>query len=446
MFYNLKTDSNTKDMLFIPKEIYDKFTFLNNKSNIIVSAGAIECNVVLSLAPDLQKDCIVLSENISNLLSIPLDISYQIIVTENKISLGPIIGLLFAKHDSKLNEQELNNALVYTLLYSEFRGLLFIFSSESINFTTKTVEGFYFKPDLYEGKVTWIKRTLPIPDVVYRRVGLPSKFKKDLKKLTHNNVFNSYYFDKWEFYNMISKYNNTLEYIPYTKLLKSVSDIEDTFKKFNTLYLKPSDGSLASGLIRIEKHTHSYHIKRKHDDSTTIIDTQEDFLKFTNEISSRKYLIQQAVDSIKIDERYIDFRVIMQKNENLSWQCTGIISCVGKKNGICSNYQSHGYTLNFKDMMKKLGFEKEKFIFKKQEEIIRACTDICKILDLSEENYGDLGIDIMLDNDLKIWIIEINKRHDHSMPLSIKDNQMYFQVKSNPIKYAVGLSNFSFYV
>ena len=67
------------------------------------------------------------------------------------------------------------------------------------------------------------------------------------------------------------------------------------------------------------------------------------------------------------------------------------------------------------------------------------------MLDLRKGNYGDLGFDVMIDEQLKIWILEVNKRHYHSVPLWINDVQTYYEVKAKPIKYATALAGFEVY-
>ncbi|UTW69328.1 hypothetical protein KHA80_21040 [Anaerobacillus sp. HL2] len=43
-------------------------------------------------------------------------------------------------------------------------------------------------------------------------------------------------------------------------------------------------------------------------------------------------------------------------------------------------------------------------------------------------NYGDLGVDVIVDINQKVWILEVNKLHDHKYPLyALEDEQMYLK-------------------
>ncbi|QGU95878.1 hypothetical protein GOM49_12955 [Clostridium bovifaecis] len=320
---------------------------------------------------------------------------------------------------------------------------MYIFSTEDIDFGSKTVKGLYFNPKMINESDAWKEGIFPLSNAIYRRVGLSTKEMSKLRQFTNNGLFNSRYFDKLEFWNLVHDKNLVNEHVPKTKFISSLNEVEDMFLEFNSLYLKPTDDSMAGGLIKVEKIKDCYYTKKPFDDNSAIFKSKDELNKFIQDIiSTRKYLVQQSIKSLQIDNRPADFRVIMQKDNTLKWRCTGIICRIGKENGICSNFRSYGYAVTFEELFEKLKLLNQKEIFKKRQELVNVCMKFCKILDSTDDNYGDLGIDAIIDEDLKIWIIEINKRQDHRIPLSIKDEQMYLATKNTPIKYAVGLSGF----
>jgi hypothetical protein len=138
----------------------------------------------------------------------------------------------------------------------------------------------------------------------------------------------------------------------------------------------------------------------------------------------------------------MDFRVIMQKDYTKEWMCTGIISFTGIEGDICSN--SGGELLFEYALEGRLKLSRESTFIIKQN-MIDICKKICKILDSSGENYGDLGFDVVLDKNLRVWVLEVNKRQYHSTPLWVGDIQTFYAVKTNPIKYAAALGGFTIY-
>lgn len=443
MFYKIVMKSASKNIINVPVDLLKNNNNLLSETRITIYFGGRKSTVDIASDSDLQGNIIQLSEDVAKDLCIPCDMDYQVMIMKDGIRIGPVIGLLLRKYKKYVNVKTADKFLEYTLMYPKFQGLLYIFSEEGIDSTSNTIEGIYLKPDISNNKILWEKAILPYPSAIYRRITLPKAKRDFLKDITNNNMFNSYFFDKWEFWQLISSYNQIKDNIPDTCLLGSLDTLDDMLNKHKIVYLKIVNASLADGLIRAWKEEDRYYFKGKYDGNPKGLEREEAEL-FLKELDD-SYLIQQGIECLKYNERYLDFRVIMQKDHTKLWNCTGIIASFGMKGGICSNYEDFGYSLSFEKALTKILDCDKEFIFKKRQEVIRNCKIICEFLDLTKENYGDLGIDVAIDVDLNVWILEINKRHYHTMPLSINDVQMYNDVKTNPIKYALALSGFPDY-
>jgi len=80
----------------------------------------------------------------------------------------------------------------------------------------------------------------------------------------------------------------------------------------------------------------------------------------------------------------------------------------------------------------------------KENEMIRICTEACLIIERAYGHFGDVGIDVVVDENLKIWILEINKSHQHDIAryLQKDDPNMYNKLVSMPLEYAKALAGF----
>lgn len=441
MYYRLLVDSNSNNTIFINNADMNFINLnLTNETTLYAGSRNVKCKVIYE--KNINKKYLKISKDIFDFLSIPSNLNYQIIVSKDGIRIGPVIGLLLNSDFSSLINNKITSIKEYSVLYPIFKGLFYVFSSDEININKNLIRGYYLNLDETTGISSWEEGHFPYPNVVYRRIGLSEDKLKHLKKNTSNNIFNSYYFNKLQFWNMIKNNDDLINYVPKTKVLSSFEVLDQMLSDFSSVYLKLADGSMGLGLMKFIKKGNNYYVHDLLASSPTLFNSKDEAVIFINKLIKKNlYLIQQPINSLKIDNRCTHLRVIMQKDNSLNWQCTGIISCIGKDNGISSNYVAFGYNLTFEKMFQKIGMKKSE-LFEIRQEIIRTCYKFCEALDATNEHYGDLGIDVIVDDNFKVWIIEINKRHDHAVPLKIHDNQMYLAVKNNPVKYAVALSNF----
>jgi hypothetical protein len=446
MFYKIISCDETQESLIISKDFAQKYINENTKS-INICAGQRKQNIKVQISSNLDANTLKISEKILEYLLIPVDLFYQINIQDNCINIGPIIGILITKKNRDLTKDRLKRLLLYTLHYKEFNGLMCVFSWDGIDFKSKVINGYYFKYDNITKSGFWKKGIIPIPGVVYNRTLLTKLKIKKLKEILNNKLFNSLQLNKLDFWSMAKKSNLLSNNIPRTKLLLSIEDLDKMLEKYDYVYLKPVSSSLARGLIRLHKSVGNYCFQINDNPYPVAVSSGETAFNYFNRIKhNQQYLVQQGINSIKFENRYIDFRVIMQKNETLEWKCTKIVAKVGKQNGICSNFKEDGYALTFEEVFIKVLKLEDKEINNIRNKLINICNNLCKMLDETGENFGDIGIDAAIDDKLNIWILEANTRQDHKIILSLEDKRSFHETKSNPIKYAVALSSFNFYM
>ncbi|QIQ33364.1 hypothetical protein DER53_11780 [Parageobacillus toebii NBRC 107807] len=135
---------------------------------------------------------------------------------------------------------------------------------------------------------------------------------------------------------------------------------------------------------------------------------------------------------------------LCKKNSSKHWNCSGIIARLGNRTEITANFDRSGIFLTGKEALRKVFQMNEREVFLKEQEMIDLCVSACKTFDQCGGNYADLGIDLIIDENLKVWLIEIHPLYDHQLPLySIKDRQMYLKVVTAPFEYAKSLAGFS---
>jgi hypothetical protein len=133
----------------------------------------------------------------------------------------------------------------------------------------------------------------------------------------------------------------------------------------------------------------------------------------------------------------------MQKNRNNEWGCTGIFGKFGKKGSIITNFTNSGFLLPGEESFR-LAFEmNEEQTQKKIDELTQLAHLICRTFD-QYGLYGDVGIDLMVDLDGKVWVLEVNTLDTyHRFPLHLRDTELYKKVVKNPLEYAKFLAGFT---
>lgn len=435
------TDKGSKGKIFVPAD----FGGITNgcRTECAASAGQLTTFADIFEDRDLKSGKISVSADVMQRLHLPAGIEYQVISGREGIRFGPVIGLLLARARTQLIGRKPDGLLDYTLIYPQIRGLLYVFSIDGIDCKKKMVNGFYYAGGLNGKNRMWEERMLPLPDSIFQRIVMPDQVRLSLKEITSNRLFNSRYFDKWEFWKIVSRVESISRNIPHTALLSGIDDLDGMLSNYGEVYLKPLNGTLSRGLYKVSKIKAGYLFDVEHGGERVPIgsrDKAEAFLKKL--IGNRRYVVQQSIEPLMIDGRHMDFRVIMQKDHTKRWNCTGIIACIGVRGSICSNW---GYELTFETVLTKHFGLSQQELFKKRQQIVEICSGVSEALEGGGENYGDLGIDVVLDRKFNVWVLEANKRHYHTVPLWIEDMQMFYNVKANPVKYASALAGFDVY-
>jgi hypothetical protein len=418
--------------------------FRNNNiiySKVLLHIGYLKKELSVKYVDNWPADIIGLGKDLSKDFVLPEGITYKIRFEDRNMYLGPVIGMLFtAKHEA-LTPEYLRSRSCYLLNYKEIGGLVFIGSSEGINSENQTIKGFYYNPEAQE---KWIEGVFPYPAALYRRVEIPDKKYDDLIKHIGDRIFNTYYFNKWGLWQCLSPYEEINQHLPYTEKLTDAASLMKILEQYGTVYLKRISSEQSKGIYRVKKTEVGYQFIDK-EKNEFILENIDEVSKFLNKTKRTygTYLMQQAIQVKNFENRSFDLRVVLQKDENKQWSCTGIIARFGGTGSVASVIRLGGLAMHGKEALKQVFKMTEDQVFVKEREIINICTKACELLNKSIGHYGDLGLDIIIDENQKIWILEINKNHYHYFPVyALKDRKMYYNITSKPLKYAKALTGF----
>jgi glutathione synthase/RimK-type ligase-like ATP-grasp enzyme len=385
---------------------------------------------------------VIISSALLKKLHIPMDLTYQLKISNDKVIIGPTIGLLLGENNQLYSPGYMEKYSDRLMEYEKFGGLVFAFSTRSIDWEEEIAYGMLYDPTLKE----WRYDAVPIPAALYRR-NFHQKLDRinQLIEMTNKNLFNSHYFKKSDLI-LLKDEKEIRNHVPATHLLKKIDDLIEFIQDTEKVILKPVNLSRGRGIFILEKN-------QKHDDGYILYDHQNDFilrhlipdnkgleeiLKKLN-ILNKKYLYQTYIPLLKINNRPLDVRVVMQKNDIKSWKCSGIECRVAGENEVLTNIARGGEAMTLEEVV--IGSGINQSYNKIYESIINLCHKFCFLIDRKDEHYAEFGLDIGLDQEGFPWIIEANIFPSFK-GFKEMDYELYLKIRTQPIFYAVHLQGF----
>jgi glutathione synthase/RimK-type ligase-like ATP-grasp enzyme len=445
MWVNIEVIPLTYKAIFLPND-----TAKNIKTPSYISFGKITTYTYVQFFQlnnsntqnTFENPCTIkISDKLRDELLIPDNLIYKIKFNQNKIEIGPVIGLLLGNHNYLYDPQHMEKYSDRFGIYNKIGGLIYGFTPKSINWQSKIVYGLYY--NFKNSK--WEYGTFPLPTVVYRRnFHTKPKTIDKLIKLTNNKVFNSHRFTKYDLHEYLSKDEYFNKHVPSTEITASYSQIKSFIDTHKVAILKPVDLSRGRGICIIEKLSSGYKLNdyRSKDPQEISISDDKSLEKFfsTNQSFFDKYIIQKHISLAKINDSRFDIRVVMQKNEKFIWQCTGIECRVGGSNVLVTNISRGGYALTLEEALK-LSFPSEpnhKMIIQQIDDLSKK---LCHYLESMDKHFAELGMDIAIDIYKKLWIIEVNVFPSFKGFKKI-DYDTYLAIRHTPLLYANALTEF----
>lgn len=214
------------------------------------------------------------------------------------------------------------------------------------------------------------------------------------------------------------------EYIPFS-CRYSKQNFNAVLKQHNTVYLKPERGSRGRGIYRITN------LGKK-----IMVEGSNGYKRSTDRIPfiPNRYIIQENIELIEIDQRKMDIRVITQKDG--TWKYQGIVCKLGKKGNVVSNYCMGGSPSLYLETMRNIYTDRESIQYLRKLRYLSL--EISKTLSNRFPDIKQLGIDFGIDTKGKIWVIEANTTPGIKMFKQMKNQRMYNRMKKAKDKVTQG--------
>ncbi|WP_107923787.1 YheC/YheD family protein [Lysinibacillus parviboronicapiens] len=314
-----------------------------------------------------------------------------------------IIGMLHHRLDPKTVIKSYAYAAVARAEGAQF----FYFTPKSVNFDNRTIKGKVYE----EGQ--WHERVMPFPDVIYN-AGSPEKLsvsKAIIEKLKKEIPFTTHSIgNKWNVMERLKAAKEFAHYLIPSEMVGNVEKFHNFIAHYKRAVFKPIDGRKGKGIYFITKIGNAFEVRVNSEKRNYTLAQLNELLK--EQLASGTFIMQPYIKSMTKSGQVYDFRLHVQKNGEGKWVVTTVYPRIAPNGSIIPNINSGGFT-NYLDPFLEQEFKDEAYNIRRTLEHF-AMSLAHHLDDIQMEKFGEvideIGIDVGLDEQQKIWMYEVNWR------------------------------------
>jgi hypothetical protein len=217
------------------------------------------------------------------------------------------------------------------------------------------------------------------------------------------------------------------QYLPETHWLTPSSTLR-MMRTYSSLFIKPNNGSGGTGIIRAKRTHNGYEVRcgqsHKHVGTNSLLKAIQSYQK-----PSQKYLVQRGLRLAQYDGSIFDIRIYMQKPESI-WIISGMVSRVAAPNQFVTNYHKGGHAEPLLKVLSTLLANNSSKVNDCLNRITKISYIIAETIN-KRHSIRELGIDLGIEKNGRLWIIEANSKPGHMLFTQLPDKAMLHTIMRN---------------
>jgi hypothetical protein len=357
----------------------------------------------------------------------------------------PTLGILTLY----LNENKvLEERPVYEKMIAAGRRIglnVIVFTPQDVENSSDRIYAMVYKPETK----SWGRRWVRLPQVIYDRCRIQRslRFQQLLafrKRYSHLTFLNRPLRNKWTVYRTLIRVTAFRPHLPMTRLYHSTEDVATLLKKFQTLYLKPINGTGGRGILRIDRQRDGMLLLQGRNHSRSIVQPRR---ISRNSLSSAlsnwdmhgdRYIIQQGLNIKLPSGRIHDYRMLVQKNSTGVWEVTGCAGRVGPLHSITSNLHGGGQAASMNSLLRQwVGSDVTLSHIRETAETF--AINVARHLEATYGALCELALDLAIDRSGHVWLIEVNPKPSREVFRQAGEHDVYRKAIVRPIEYGMWL-------
>lgn len=394
-----------------------------------------------------RPEGIRMNSSLAHKMNLPYGTTLGIQYRSQTIKLGPVLAVMVNDIRTHSPDRPFGNNTSFCkelIDACQREGIIVYFISPTMLRTSgNSLDGWS-----YHGR--WQKFTFPFPDVVYNRLtsrilenrSQVQNFMRSVKQRFRTKIFNEKYLNKTEVFRALKNVPMLRKYLPESYALRNFTILQSMCRRHAVVFIKPILGSLGKGILRISRRSdgglvcQSANVKGN---IQTFSSTAKLYASLTGKMKVRRYQIQQGLNLITIGSRPVDFRALVQKNQNSQWEVTSIVARIAGNHHFVSNLARGGSLSPVSEALSKAKVPSPRTVHAR---LRKAAVDIAKgIEDKIPQNFGELGVDLAIDKRSRIWLLEVNSKpsKNDNTPLSTNKIRPSVRQATKYVRHLAGL-------
>lgn len=283
----------------------------------------------------------------------------------------------------------------------------------------------------------WRQEERPLPDVLWNRC-LRHDRHRILPWFGREGValFYRRFLNKWQAHQLLRQDQVVAPHLPETHLLEEGAQLLDLLGRYPTAYIKPINGSLGKGIMRVEpaarRRLKLRYISPRTGRLRELLATPEEVDEWLDdEEREGQYIVQQGLALDLFEARPVDLRLLLQKDGSGEWGVTGLGARRAAAGRFTANLHTGGEGLPLDQVVTEAGLDPVTVATQAGQlglAIARGLETLCGPL-------GELGIDFGLDRSGRLWLIEENARPGRALFSQIGPPELAEATYRRPLNY-----------
>lgn len=394
-------------VIYIPRKTRVKYNLIEGQITFVCAGKTMSRAIIRPYPFSFRNSNIIqLSPTLLKELSLPKTWIPKIASVKGAIILGPIMGILA----DRPFERQATYFQHLSKIAKEKQMFVYVFEPKDILWDKQLIKG-----TTMDGE-----RLFPFPAVIYDRFFRTSnKQKREMDELRAKLqfIFNIPFInppslfditgDKWKTHQLLNK--DHYEYLPETRLLEEPVDIIEMINRHGEIFFKPIGGALSNGIVRAIQRSDGIFWMDSKQRVFQPLNAIDELVSFFFPRKNKDYLVQEAIKRRQLNGNFVELRVYIQKNGQKKWMRTGMVARLTNE-GVMSEEteinkrSSHVLNKLFPD-------QAELRLMRKQ--ISELTNRIAETVEEEVGSFGELAIDLCIDQYNNIKILEINGKPDN---------------------------------